>query len=228
RLKNSFVIYNDFEEIIEELSDEQVGKLFKAIFKFEKENIEPIFEGELKIVFKVVKSFLVRNNEKYAKKCLKNKENGAKGGRPKIESERLNDKPKKSERLNDKPKKSERLNDKPKKPDSDSDSDSDSVIESGTDSKKKNNIIDFIKSLTLEYEKTLLDFYDMRIQKKRPLTKRAIELILKDFEKWKYSTEEIKECFENSIKNGWQGIFELKNKERKSMSMQEKVEKGFI
>ncbi|MGL6120176.1 MAG: DUF6291 domain-containing protein, partial [Fusobacteriaceae bacterium] len=44
-MKNSFVIYNDFEEIIEELSDEQVGKLFKAIFKFEKENIEPIFEG---------------------------------------------------------------------------------------------------------------------------------------------------------------------------------------
>lgn len=81
--KNSFLIYLDYEEQFNLLTDEQVGQLMRAIMKYEKTQEEPKLDGILKMAFSFIKTQLDRDREKYKERCEKNKQNGAKGGRPK-------------------------------------------------------------------------------------------------------------------------------------------------
>ena len=74
--KNSFILYHNYREQLEDLTDEQVGKLFSAIFDYEIDDTVPEFtDKELKIVFKFIKPILDSDKEKYEKTCKKNKEN---------------------------------------------------------------------------------------------------------------------------------------------------------
>ena len=81
--KNSFVIYHNYRETLEDLTDEQVGKLFRAIFDYEIDKKEPNFNGELKIAFRFIKKDLDLNNDKYESICERNRKNGQNGGAPK-------------------------------------------------------------------------------------------------------------------------------------------------
>ena len=81
--KNSFVIYHNYRDTLEDLTDEQVGKLFRAIFDYEIDKKEPNFNGELKIAFRFIKKDLDLNNDKYESICERNRKNGQKGGAPK-------------------------------------------------------------------------------------------------------------------------------------------------
>ncbi len=80
--KSSFLIYLDYEEQFNLLTDEQIGQLMRAIIKYEKTREIPQLEGIVKMAFSFIKTQLDRDREKYKAKCEKNKENGAKGGRP--------------------------------------------------------------------------------------------------------------------------------------------------
>ena len=81
-MKNSFVIYHSYLDSLEDLTDEQFGKLFRALFHYEIKREEPDFTGGLKIAFNFIKQDLDVNLEKYEKKCEKNRLNGLKGGAP--------------------------------------------------------------------------------------------------------------------------------------------------
>ena len=81
--KNSFLIYLDYEEQFNLLTDEEVGQLMRAIIKYEKTGNMPKLDGMLKMAFSFIKTQLDRDREKYNKKCEQNKENAKKGGRPK-------------------------------------------------------------------------------------------------------------------------------------------------
>lgn len=107
--KNSFVIYHNYLEILEDLTDEQVGKLFRAMLKYDRFGEEPAFDSELKIAFKFIKKDLDYNKETYENICKRNRENGNKGGRPKnpenpvgyLETQENPEKPKKPDNDND-------------------------------------------------------------------------------------------------------------------------------
>lgn len=81
--KNSFIIYHNYRDSLEDLTNEQVGLLFRAIFDYEIEKKEPNFNGELKIAFRFIKKDLDLNADKYDNICERNRLNGLKGGRPK-------------------------------------------------------------------------------------------------------------------------------------------------
>lgn len=81
--KASFLIYLDYQEQFELLTDEQAGQLIKAIIKYEKEGEIIKLDGMTKMAFSFIKTQLDRDREKYQAKCEKNKENAKKGGRPK-------------------------------------------------------------------------------------------------------------------------------------------------
>ena len=83
--KNSFLIYLDYEEQFNLLTDGQIGQLMRAIIKYEKTGEITELDGMIKMAFSFIKTQLDRDREKYKKKCEKNKENGKKGGRPKKE-----------------------------------------------------------------------------------------------------------------------------------------------
>lgn len=70
-----FLIEKDQKEIIDELTDEEAGIIFKAIFEYVETKNIPILEKTLKIVFKQFKNKLDFFEDKYQQKCLKNKEN---------------------------------------------------------------------------------------------------------------------------------------------------------
>ena len=123
--KNSFVIYHNYRETLEDLTDEQVGKLFRAIFDYEIDKKEPNFNGELKIAFRFIKKDLDLNNDKYESICERNRKNGQKGGAPKG-----------NQNAKKQPK-------QPKQPDNDNeydndyDNDDDYILESKKESKNK-------------------------------------------------------------------------------------------
>lgn len=113
--KKSFILYNDWFEVISDLSDESLGVLFRAVYCYHTGESLPAMSPEVKMAFSFMKSTFERDKESYMQRCKVNKENGKKGGRPKRE----NSKSIKTE-------KTERLNKEPKKPDNDNDSDNDS------------------------------------------------------------------------------------------------------
>ena len=76
-MKDSFILYNKYQEVFDELSDEEAGKLIKAILEYSNTGICKL-DGVLKAVFTSIKQDIDYNNKKYEEKCEKNRENVAK------------------------------------------------------------------------------------------------------------------------------------------------------
>lgn len=82
RTAKSFPVYLDYSKAVNKLSDEDAGKLFKALLEYADSGQEPQLEGSLYAVFAIMQNQLDRDTEKYEQKCARLRENGAKGGRP--------------------------------------------------------------------------------------------------------------------------------------------------
>lgn len=109
--KKSFVVYTDWEEALKYFSDAEAGEIFRALFQYVKDGTTPEFShNSLNAVFSFMRSALDRDLIAYEERCRKNKENGAKGGRPK-----------KPNGFEENPKKPNGYFEKPKKPDNDND-----------------------------------------------------------------------------------------------------------
>lgn len=78
--KNSFILYHDYEEHFNLLTNEQKGMLITAVFQYSKTGKKPNFnhDGALMMSFSFIKAALDRDKEKYEKKCIKNAENAKK------------------------------------------------------------------------------------------------------------------------------------------------------
>lgn len=77
--RNSFVLYTDQKETIDELSDEEAGKIFKALYEYNKtEQIN--LTGVLKAIFMQFKVFLDKDNTKWEEEKKKRIEAGRLGG----------------------------------------------------------------------------------------------------------------------------------------------------
>ncbi len=74
----------------------------------------------------------------------------------------------------------------------------------------ENNDNKYIYTDIPELEKALVEFVDYRKKIKKPLTDRGVELIIKKLNSMTTSIEEQTEIINQSIVNGWQGIFPLK------------------
>ena len=70
-----FVLEKDQKAIIDELTNEEAGIIFKAIYDYETTKQEPKLDKSLRIVFKQFKVKLDFYDEKYIETCKKNKEN---------------------------------------------------------------------------------------------------------------------------------------------------------
>jgi hypothetical protein len=122
--RKSFIIHKDSLSILDDLTDEQAGKLFKAIKSYH-DNTEYQVDNLIKIAMSPFKNQFDRDAGKYTDTVERNRINGLKGGRPR--SEPNPSKPKEPTGLIENPT-------KPKKADSDSKSGNDSGSES--DNKK--------------------------------------------------------------------------------------------
>ena len=73
--QKGFIVYKDIHAVVDELTDEQAGKLFRGMIKYFVDGTEPKFEGVLKFVFIPIKQQIDRDAEKYSERCEKNREN---------------------------------------------------------------------------------------------------------------------------------------------------------
>lgn len=87
-MKKSFLVYFDWEAPLQELTNEELGELFRAMFIYAKYGELIDFEHRsLKLVFGFIKSAIDRDKASYEEKCRKNAENASKGGKKKAENE---------------------------------------------------------------------------------------------------------------------------------------------
>ena len=84
--KDGFVIYKSFYAPIQSLSDESLGKLFRAIFEYQIHGVCVELPVELTMAFNFFKTKFESDNIKYEAIVERNKANGRKGGRPSKEN----------------------------------------------------------------------------------------------------------------------------------------------
>lgn len=87
--KKSFILYTDEWESIEELSIEQRGVLFTAIYAVNNDDVElPEMDQPTRIVFKAIRRQLMRDAQKYDETLEKRRSAGSLGGKASAESRR--------------------------------------------------------------------------------------------------------------------------------------------
>ena len=181
--RKSFIVHHDSLEVIDKLTDEQAGKLLKAIKAYQ---LGEDFEMDLMtdLVFTPFKSQFIRDDEKYQKIVNRNKNNGLNGGRPKTQTNP--EEPSKPTGLSGNPK-------EPKKPDSDSDSDS--------KSDSKNNIKDLFDA-----KRIIPVWNSLGCARHKGLTKSAEKALEKTYKEYCKSAKEPKELndwLESYLKKGF-------------------------
>jgi hypothetical protein len=202
--KKSFVLHHDSLIVVDELTVEQKGELFQAIIDYNLGK-EITLTGLMKVVFLPFKNQFIRDKEKYDETVERNKNNGSKGGRPPKPTENEDNPNNPSGFSETQPNPTE-----PKK----ADSDSDSVKDKGNDSvkeKKKKVVLDFSfcnENLVEDFK----SFVEFRKSIKKPFTTQdQLERLYKKLRELSGGKmETAKKILDQSIVNGWQGVFELK------------------
>ncbi len=170
--KKSFILHVDSLDVLSDLSDEQSGKLFKAMLAFHKgEEIE--LDPLTKMAFSFFKNQFIRDNEKYIKTCEARAQAGSKGGKQKQHN--LANASKSKQKV-------------AKVADSDNESDSDS------DSKKDNKKDKLDWSALQMSEQEIKEIKQLRRNAKAVVTQRVINDLSKQFEKSRargYTNEDI-------------------------------------
>jgi hypothetical protein len=105
--KESFLIYKDFYKPIEELTDQELGSLFRALFRYQIEGIEEV-DPAIRIPFRFFVNQFKIDQMKYDRRVESARENGKLGGRPPKkpteteETESVIQKPKKADKVKEK------------------------------------------------------------------------------------------------------------------------------
>jgi DnaD/phage-associated family protein len=78
-MKDSFILYTEQKEVVDKLTDEQAGKLFKAIYEYAETEQMPQLDSLLDIVIIPFKQSMDRNTEKWEEIKKKRSEAGRMG-----------------------------------------------------------------------------------------------------------------------------------------------------
>ena len=182
--RKSFVLHKDSLDILPDLTDDQAGKLFKAIHSYQI-NDELELDQITKMVFLPFKNQFIRDDEKYTITCERRAVAGSLGGKQKV-ANASNSKQKVANVA-------------------DSVSKSVSKNKSDSDSKSKKEVIDTTLLNLTEYELSEM----VRIRKKNKggsLTQRVINGLAKEFERSRtsgFNTDQILTEWET---RGWKSF----------------------
>lgn len=199
--KDSFILYLEQKQIFEMLTDEEAGQLIKAIFEYEDTGQTVTLDRSLQIAFLPIKNVLDRNKEKYEKVVERNRKN--------IEKRWNKEDTKNTTGKNGMPKNT-------KNTDNDNEHDNDNDNEHDNDKKEKNKkrkTFDDVFSenhFSNDLENTIKDFIDMRKTIKKPMTTKALELLIRNLKKLTNLEDEQIAILNQSIEHGWQTVYPLK------------------
>lgn len=101
KTKNIYVpLWLTYGQYFSSYTDEQVGRLARAMMAYRETGVEPEFEGDEKYIWPAIRRDIDNLTRTIKERTRRNTINGAKGGRPKMSEE-----PKESERFSEKAKK---------------------------------------------------------------------------------------------------------------------------
>ncbi len=83
-----FCCYHSYRRKVAKLSDQEVGRLFRALLEYSETGETQELTGRESIAFDFIADDIDRAKKSYKDKCAQNAENGKKGGRPKNQSEK--------------------------------------------------------------------------------------------------------------------------------------------
>jgi Family of unknown function (DUF6291) len=194
--KKSFYLYKDSLQILDDLSDEQVAGLFRAIKDFqlgEEKELDPL----VKLVFLPFRNQFLRDEQKYSEICAIRSESGSKGGAAKASKsyQKLASGSKSKQDLAN-------LADKDKDKEKDKEKD------------KDKEIIDSVAPFSSERFKNLWAQL-LKTKKWRKKEQSSIGMALKKL--GGYSEPIACKMIENAIVGEWQGLFPLKDFEIKAI-----------
>lgn len=177
-----FCAYHSYRSALEPLTDAERGRLFTALLEYSETGEVPDLRGNERFVFPQCRWQIDRDAEKYDVFCSKQAENGKKGGRPRKPNETQ-----KTQAFSEKPKKAK-------------------------EREKEKNIEPTVLNPPTPLEKAISDFIAFRKSIKKPMTDRAVELFRKELDKISSDQEEQIAIIHQSIMNGWQSVYPLKEK----------------
>lgn len=114
---NYVCLYVSYLESLAPFSDEEIGRMVRAMLIYTATGEIPLFDGNERFIWPTLKAQIDRDEAAYQERCEKNRANGAKGGRPKnqsviTETEWFSEKPKKAkEKVKEKEKEKKKEND---------------------------------------------------------------------------------------------------------------------
>lgn len=73
-MSDSFILYTSYYDLIEGLTDEQLGQLTRAIFLYARDGETISLEPVVRMAFAFIKDNIERNQDKYQAKCEKNRQ----------------------------------------------------------------------------------------------------------------------------------------------------------
>ena len=186
-------IYFDFLNSIEPLDDAERGRLFTAILRYASTGELPNLEGNERFIFPTAKAMIDRDQEQYKKTCAARAEYGQRGGLAKA-SKSKQKVAKRSKSIQEKEEEKEEEKEKDK----------------------------YIKATPFEI--ALDEFRQYRKEKRNPLGEIAEKKLLKELDRLSGGNEETKiQILDQSIRNGWAGVFELRNRKASGGYEQHKV-----
>lgn len=168
--KKSFILHIDTLGILDELSDEQAGQLFKKIYHYHNPHNpkETQITQLVNLAFYSFKTQFDRDFEAYERVVERNRNNGNKGGRP----------------VSVNPS-------KPKKPDSDS------YKDSGKDKEiKKEETLSLFSEDFIKFVDWVNDIGDKIMKLRKPFTEKEYRMIKAEIVKGTYSLEDAKSVLE--------------------------------
>lgn len=177
-----FCAYHSYLEWIESLSDAEKGRLFVACLEYSKTGEVPDLRGSERVIFPAIRRQIDRDKEEYERKCERNRANGALGGKANGKRSVANAPRTGSERP---------------------------PREKGKGEREKSAIADNTPLTPLEG--AIEEFKQFRKAIRKPMTERAVQLLRGKLEQLAPGDDERKIAIINqSILQGWQGVFELK------------------
>jgi hypothetical protein len=203
--KDSFILYLEQKQIFEMLTDEEAGQLIKAIFEYEDTGQTVTLDRSLQIAFLPIKNVLDRNKEKYEKVVERNKKN--------IEKRWNKEDTKNTTGKNGIPKNTKNTdNDNEHDNDNDNDNEHDNDNDKKEKNKKRKTFDDVFSEnhFSNDLENTIKDFIDMRKTIKKPMTTKALELLIRNLKKLTNLEDEQIAILNQSIEHGWQTVYPLK------------------
>ena len=203
-MNGKVIIAEEYLEPVEELSDAQAGELMKAVMRYSVTGELPETEDQaVTILFMLMKSYIDRNQKAYEETCRRNRENGKRGGRPK------------TERLSEKP---SGYSENPENPNQNQNQNQNHDQTSPDGEERRERELKLPKEIPLPpgldqdfVQEAFRDFREHRRKLRKPMTTKAEEMIIADLAKLaKGDAVAAVKILEQSIKNGWQGVFPLK------------------